>query len=309
MKKGVTNVKKGELLNAIEEQKQLMLKYETILKELEEDEELNQISLLQSEVDDLKDKLDKLEVKYAKLMDDNISLKVALKEQMIDEKNEILRASELKIKTYFNSIERNNENRLKIIENSAKDRLNKVVKTIREETELDLSDTFRKISELEDELQLKLREKSEKLKREKVNILSEIKEEYSQLREEVVSEETIKKRQKQNDIEVKIGLNVINKIGIILMLLGLTTLMKHTYSNWLNDYTKSIAGLLLGVIFLGLGEWLNSKDKNIFSISMCGAGIGVLYISLFNSYFLLNTVNLTTVLILSILTSSVSSAR
>ncbi|MBC2763205.1 MAG: DUF2339 domain-containing protein, partial [ANME-2 cluster archaeon] len=116
----------------------------------------------------------------------------------------------------------------------------------------------------------------------------------------------IQRKKKFNDIEVRIGLSWINKAGIILLLFGIATVMRHTYSNWLNAYMKGISGFVLGAVLLGVGEWFNRKRKNLFALGLTGGGIGVLYLSVFSSYFILDILTMLTSISVSILITLVA---
>ena len=45
---------------------------------------------------------------------------------------------------------------------------------------------------------------------------------------EELDEETINKRVRQNNMEFKIGVNWINKLGMLLILIGISTALKYT---------------------------------------------------------------------------------
>ncbi len=295
-----------KLLDLISEQKSITSKYEELIKEISEDTELNEINNLKNEVVSINKELEELEKKYINEVNDNLALKSSLMEQMINEKIAILNGSKRKIQIYFDDLEKNENNKLYNLELLAKKRINKAIKVSNEELKEESANITMKLNQIEKELKDSINKKKESLRGVKSNILDEIKKEYEDLKNETIDESLINKKKKENDIEVKIGLNLINKIGIILLLLGVATGMKYTYSNWFGPYMKSVLGFVFGLLLLGIGEWFNKKEKNVFALGLCGGGIGILYLSVFSSYFILNTLILTAALLVSLLITAIS---
>lgn len=297
---------KNKIDNLLKNQKDIIKQYEDIISELNLDEPINENISLRKEVERYKIIIEELKFEKEKLLEENIGLKISLKEQMINEKIAILNASKNKIDMYFNDSEMKDLNKLGILETLAKGKLNKI-KIITEKELIEEKEViFSKVQGLEQELNQRIKIRKEKLNKEKENIIYEMKKEYDELKKEGITEEVLNKKRKYNDIEVKIGLNWINKIGIMMLLLAMATVMKYTYSEWFNDYMKGISGLALGGFLLGIGEWMNRKNKNIFALGMSGGGIGILYLSVFSSYFILKIINMQISILLSILITVLS---
>lgn len=264
-------------------------------------------------MDELKIELGKLKEDYSKIVEENHKLKTALRKRAGNE-GRMPSRQEKKLSAYIDSRSKSSLDKINSIEVNIKNKLNNILRVVNSELDDEYDNTFMEIAEIELNVQNQLKSQRAKVQLEKERLINEVQDEYIKV------EDTLKgsvgspvnltkpreKLEKRIALESKIGLNVINIIGAVLILLGVATLAKYTYSNWLNDYTKSISGILLGIVFLVIGELLNRKGKNVFSIGMCGTGIGTLYISLFNSYFILNTINLTTALILSLLVTAIS---
>jgi hypothetical protein len=225
-------------------QKDILKQYEDLVKEISIDESINENILLKKELEEYKKNLDELDKRQSKLLEDNTSLNIALKEQIINEKLAILNASKQKIELYFKDESRKNANQLGLLEKSAKEKLNKLRVVAKSGLTEGQEEIFSHISEIESELEGKIAAQKEELEKDKENVLDGIRREYDELRHDGVSEEVIQKKKKYNDIEAKIGLNWINKIGVILLLLGVATVMKYTYSTWLNNFMKGIVDWL-----------------------------------------------------------------
>lgn len=295
--------KLGNLLN---NQKDILKQYEEIIEELDFDNAINENIALKKEVVNYKKILADLQKKEESLVEDNINLKIALKEQMINEKISVLNGSKRKIELYFEAETDKNNNRLKLLETAAIDKLNEMKLIAEKEVGEEKEEIICKIKSLKLDLRERITKVKEKLDEEKEDIFTQIKKEYQDLKTEGISEKVLKKKQKYNDLEVKIGLNWINKIGVILILLGIATAMKYTYSNWLNVYMKEALGFIVGGVFLVIGEWFNRKGKNIFALGLSGGGIGALYLSVFSSYFILKVLSMPVSTLLAILITLVS---
>jgi len=79
---------------------------------------------------------------------------------------------------------------------------------------------------------------------------------------------------------------VLNVIGIFLLLAGAVTAIRFTYMK-LSDLLKGVLIFALGGIMTALGEFLNRKKPNVFSLGVSAGGIAILYTALAASYFIL----------------------
>ncbi|PAB59487.1 hypothetical protein CCE28_09735 [Anaeromicrobium sediminis] len=302
---GIVEIK-NKIDSLLINQKNILKEYEDLVEKLNVDHGINENIELKKEIDNYKKSLNELKKRQAQLIGENMSLNASLKEQMINEKIGILNGSKRKMEIYFKDETNKNINKLRALERSVKGKLDKLKNIAKRELGDEKEEIFSQIDKIKIELEKKIAIRKEKIEKERDSILEEIKREYDELKNEGVSNEVLKKKKKYNDIEVKIGLNWINKAGVILVLLGVSTAMKYTYSTWFNEYMKGISGFLLGALLLGVGEWFNKKDKNLFALGLSGGGIGVLYLSVFSSYFILNILTMSISIFLSILITMVS---
>ncbi len=82
------------------------------------------------------------------------------------------------------------------------------------------------------------------------------------------------------DLEKFIGENLINKIGIAVLVLGIGFFVKYAIDqNWINEYGRVAIGLLCGGILLGIAHYLRKRFK-AFSSVLVGGGISVLYFTI-----------------------------
>lgn len=297
---------KSRMNELLSKQKEILKQYEVLSEELDINTTINENIALKKETEDYKHLVKELKEIKNKLQEENMSLKVSLKEQLMNEKIDFINGSKRKLEIYFEKESQKNINKLSAVEETTKNKLNQLMYISNKELCEEKEDITSQINAIKTNIEEKIKKQKEIFQEQKDNILDQVKREYDELKNEGISEEILQKKKKYNDIEVKIGLSWINKVGIILLLLGISTAMKYTYSTWFNDYMKGISGFLLGGLLLAVGEWFNRKEKNIFCLGLIGGGIGTLYLTIFSSYFMLNILDMTTSLLISILVTVVS---
>jgi uncharacterized membrane protein len=95
------------------------------------------------------------------------------------------------------------------------------------------------------------------------------------------------------DLEKFIGENLINKIGIAILVLGIGFFVKYAISqNWINAYGRTAIGVLCGGILITLAHRLRNKFSS-FSSVLVGGGLSVLYYTItiaFHEYHIFSQV-------------------
>jgi len=86
-----------------------------------------------------------------------------------------------------------------------------------------------KLEELRNLLNVKITKAREEIMQQTGAFIQNRNEGLARLRQEQVTEQEIKARAKQNNIESIIGLNIINKVGIFLLIVGVITAAQFTY--------------------------------------------------------------------------------
>jgi uncharacterized membrane protein len=88
------------------------------------------------------------------------------------------------------------------------------------------------------------------------------------------------KTREKRDLEKFIGENLLSKIGILLLVLGMGYFVKYAIDkNWINEYGRVAIGVLTGGILIGIANWLRNSYKTFSSI-LIGGGFAVLYITI-----------------------------
>ncbi|GGK61865.1 DUF2339 domain-containing protein [Rufibacter glacialis] len=82
------------------------------------------------------------------------------------------------------------------------------------------------------------------------------------------------------DWEKFIGENLINKLGIAILVLGIGFFVKYAVDqDWINEVGRVAIGLLAGGVLLGVAHWLRREYK-AFSSVLIGGGMAVLYFTI-----------------------------
>ena len=82
------------------------------------------------------------------------------------------------------------------------------------------------------------------------------------------------------DLEKFIGENLINKIGIAILVLGIGFFVKFAIDqNWINEVGRVLIGILCGGILVGVAHYLR-KSFAAFSSVLIGGGIAVFYFTI-----------------------------
>lgn len=93
-----------------------------------------------------------------------------------------------------------------------------------------------------------------------------------------------KPRKSKSDLEKFIGENLINKIGIIITIIGVSIGAKHSIDNDLiSPLTRIILGYLAGIGLLGFGLKLKQKYESYSAVLVSGA-IAIMYFITFFAY-------------------------
>jgi uncharacterized membrane protein len=82
------------------------------------------------------------------------------------------------------------------------------------------------------------------------------------------------------DLEKFIGENLINKIGIAILVLGIGFFVKYAIDkNWINEIGRVFIGILAGGILIGIAHRMRKTFK-AFSSVLIGGGLSVLYFTI-----------------------------
>jgi len=267
-------------------QKELADDLDAQRRSLEDSDFVKENESLKAEIEKFRADFEKIKGEAASLADENTGLKNALYEHVFNEKNAIVSNTAEKLKIYFRAETGGEIDRLSAIEQNVKSRI-KFIKDTLAENNVEMEKEFgAKLDELALLMDKKVTEASLKAARSSGPFSQEEREQLDALKSEEISDEQIRAVAKKNNIERFVGLNVLNVIGIVLLLIGAVTAIRYTYAK-LSDLSKGLMFFAIGGIMLVFGEIMNRKKPNVFSLGISAGSIAILYTALAASYFVL----------------------
>jgi uncharacterized membrane protein len=79
---------------------------------------------------------------------------------------------------------------------------------------------------------------------------------------------------------------LLGRIGIAALVIGVSFLLKYAFDHdWIEPFGRVMLGIAIGLIMLGIGQWLRKKYLN-YSDLLMGGGLAVLYLSVYAAYAL-----------------------
>lgn len=275
------------LKTVLDKQKDILASLEKEIAGIEANDLVTENQKLKTDLTKYHESLNKVKSDNTRLTEENKRLRTALYEQFYNEKIQVLNAAEKRMDVYYRSNFEGEINRLTKLEIHIKNKINEMAKVLRENRVSIEDEIFVRLEELRTQLNVKVAKAREEIIRQ-TKAYGEIKaDELSKLKQEQVTEAEIRARTKQNNIESLIGLNIINKLGILLLIIGIITAAQFTYFR-LPDTLKGIFTFAVGILLLITGELLNRKKPNVFSLGITSGGVAVLYVALVLSYFQFN---------------------
>lgn len=306
MRKWEVCMQKDESWKAlILQQKEITEKLEREIVRLKSEDIVVENEALHDEITKCKARLTEADQQVLLLSDENKRLKDSLYEQIYNEKIAILNAVSNKIDVYFHSSVNGELNRLKMFERDSEFRINNIVNILKQNRIDSQDEIFSKIDDLRELLANKLTEARRNYAEQEGAYSKNHQDQYQKLHEESLSQEEMKRALKKNNIESLIGLNIINKLGILLLIIGVIALTQFTYLR-LPDIMKTVLVFLGGAVLLVLGEIINRKKPNVFSLGLTSGGVAVSYVGIGVSYFGLKNISMYLALILCIVITGLS---
>jgi len=93
------------------------------------------------------------------------------------------------------------------------------------------------------------------------------------------------KSRTREEWESLIGGKLLNRIGALALIIGLGFFLKHAFdNNWISETVRVFIGGLAGLSCLGFAYRAHRKGFQIFAQGLLGAGISILYLSVYASF-------------------------
>lgn len=89
----------------------------------------------------------------------------------------------------------------------------------------------------------------------------------------------------REEMEMAIGGTWLSRIGAIAVVLGTLFFLKYAFDRgWIAEWMRVVMGLTTGAVLIGAAERWRRKKLNIFAQALAGAGVPILYLSVYASY-------------------------
>lgn len=127
------------------------------------------------------------------------------------------------------------------------------------------------------------------------------------------STETPVRETYQESLESRIGGNLLNKVGMAAIILGMAYFLKYAIDNeWIGEAGRVMLGVLTGLGFVAWGESLHRKEIRGYAVTVLGGGVAILYFSIFaafNFYHLIDQIPALLLMVLITVATVVMSVR
>lgn len=272
------------LKELLERQKELVSGLESRIVEIEADDLVSENEQLKAELGECKALLLTEKGSSLSLKEENKHLKNQLYEQLYNEKLQLLNAAVAKAEIYFQSNVNGELNRLSQVEVQARKQVDEMTAHLKKSRLAIEEQLLPKLSEIRETINVETADARAESQLRSQRYNESVKHQFDELRSEQLTDEQIKGRVKRNNLEAFIGLNVMNKLGILILIIGVIAASQFTYLR-LNDLLKSIFAFVIGIVMLAAGEAMNRRKPDIFSLGITSGGVAVLYVALVISYF------------------------
>lgn len=92
-------------------------------------------------------------------------------------------------------------------------------------------------------------------------------------------------RPDRSALEAEIGGNWLNKIGAVALVLGIAFFLKYAIDNrWIDETGRIIIGIIVGLACVYGGEYFQKKQLPKYAQGISGAGIAILYFTIFAAF-------------------------
>lgn len=175
-------------------------------------------------------------------------------------------------------------------ENKNKDKIQKLYET--------LNNLESNVKKLEKEAAL-LNNKDKSIDEEKGKV-NALKEQFKVLKKDFTPKEKSKR------FEFRLGTGVLSLIGIVFILVSLSTFGKYVYVSYMSDLMKGVFLFAVSLGVLGAGELYFNKKNYKFSRGITSLGVAAMYVSTIVNYLVLHNIGGTSALVLTFIITGVS---
>jgi len=286
--------KLGEILS---EHKQVMAKLEQTADAIIKSDLTRENEELKKSQQQIQQLLAEKDEKLKNISGQNRELRNALFEQIYSEKTTMLSNSKIRSDIYFKRGVNEEINRLTQLEKSLQSRTHIVKAALQKHTtETNLVTELNELSKKAAQVITQAKAEAEKARFEQAAYSEE---QFNILKNEQITDEQIIAIGKKNNLEAFVGGNLINKVGIVFIILGIITLSRFGFF-MMPNWGRALIMVAISLLFLAGGEFFNRRRPTIFSLGLTSAGVAGLYASLVISFFMFGIIGMIPALLLCI---------
>ena len=294
------------LKNIISRQREALSALEAECQVLESSDLALENNELKAELERLRMDIERVNKKAAAIAEENTGLKNTLYAQIYSEKVKIVDNMSRKLDIYFRSNVSGERNKLTALEKKVRERIDNVRKSL-VQSNLDISGEMNaRLDETAALLERKVSEAWEEAAQLPGAFTQQERDELEALKNEQITDDQVRAVTEKSNLERFVGLNVLNAVGIFLLLIGVITLGRYTFV-YLPDLLKGVLFFTLGGAMLAAGEVMNRKKPNVFSLGVSAGGIAILYAAMATSVFGLKILDLLPAVVICVLITAVAS--
>lgn len=292
--------------NAFKQHQESLSTLEKTLKDLNVDLLAEENIRLSDEKKALQEEMEALKKANQTLSGDLSTLRGAYREQILNEKMNQVHLSKSRVNMLFESTTKASLNRLSALEASLTQRMKRTISEADKlQGEIKTKYTTQ-INILQNQMNKELSELRQRLGTVQAKSGAALNDSYADPELGTADDALLERLKKGNSFELKLGLGLINKLGVVLIFLAVILAGRYTYSHWFNDYAKGITFYVLGLLFCAGGEWLYRKKMPSVAAGVIGGGIGLFYASTFICTFYLHIISFNMAMGISVLIAAAS---
>jgi len=100
-------------------------------------------------------------------------------------------------------------------------------------------------------------------------------------------EQNLKQKSTRTNVEWEalVGGKILNRIGAVALIIGIGFFLKYAFdNNWITEWMRVVIGIVIGGVCLFGGYRTHRQGLPVFAQGLVGAGIGILYLSIYSAF-------------------------
>lgn len=245
------------------------------------------------------------EQRVTSLEQENRNLRGTLYDHLFNERTSLVNSAQQRVNTYYGAQMAGGLNRLAALEYSMRQRADALRAALNQNQSQQVAELVGELYALENRARQAIAEARAAYTPVAGAFTEQESAEFEALRSETLTKEQISEAARKTNLEVFIGKNLINKAGVLLVVIGVIAAAQYTLLR-LPDVFKGAAFFLLGALMLLGGELMNRRKPTVFSLGITAGGVAVLYTAMSVSYFVLGILGTVPAIVVCVLITAAS---